>query len=138
MAPYGPGTYFIKRNAAGTPSLYTQDGSPIDDPRFESAGNSSFFFSIDRDESIAFDRRPIAWRDFAANAIPEPYGNSHSVVDRKVLVLNVIPPVLLPVPQITYFFTLRLNVGDSPSVLWASDGSRVVDPTIVENPPNNG
>jgi hypothetical protein len=136
MSPYGPGTYFIKLNASGHPGMYAPDGMPIDDPRFESSGNASFFFSLGLDESVAFSEDPMTWRDADGNMMSEPFGNGHRVMEEvRVLILNVTPPVVMPASLPSYHFTLHLNVGDASDVLWASDGSRPLDPTIIEKPP---
>jgi hypothetical protein len=134
--PYGPGTYAIQLNASGTPSLYTLDGTPIaDDPQFQTTGNASLFFQI-FDSRIAFDEEPIVWHDdLSCDRLPQPAGNGH-VVDEtsKVLALNVIPsPLALVIP--TYRFKLRVKVDGNPEQLRTPDGSRVVDPTIIEKPP---
>jgi len=139
MAPYGPGTYLIKLNGSCQPSLYTFDGKPIDDPRFESFGNASFFFSLAYVTSLAFSQEPMTWHDGDNNRLPEPFGNGHRLVEEvKVLILNVTPPIMdLGEPQ-HHHFTLHLNVGgihDHDDVLWMSDGSRPLDPTIIEKPP---
>jgi hypothetical protein len=132
---YGPDTYVIQLNASGTPSLYTFDGTPTaDDPQFQTAGNASFFFQI-FDSRITFDEEPITWWDLTGSRMPEPGGNGHSVAkDVKVLTLNVTPP---PASEVipTYHFKLHVKVDDSSEVLWTSDGSRAVDPTIIEKPP---
>ncbi len=136
MSPYGPGTYFIKINASGHPSLYTPDGTPIDDPQFESSGNASFFFSLGLDESISFAQDPLTWRDVEGNLMSEPFGNGHRIVEEvRLLILNVTPPALMPVSVPSYHFTLHLNVGGLSDVLWASDGSQPLDPTIIEKAP---
>jgi hypothetical protein len=51
------------------------------------------------------------------------------------LILNVTPATMMFVVT-KHHFILRLNVGDIYDVLWKSDGSEPLDPTIVENPPN--
>jgi hypothetical protein len=133
---YGPGTYVIQLNGSDTPSLYKLDGTPLDgDPQFQTTGNASLFFQI-FDARIAFDEEPIIWQDdLAGDRLPQPAGNGH-VVDEtsKVLALNVIPsPLALVIP--TYHFKLRVKVDDKPELLRTPDGSRVVDPTIIERPP---
>ena len=132
---YGPDTYVIQLNASETPSLYTFDGTPTaGDPQFQAAGNASFFFQV-FDSRITFAEEPITWWDPTGSRMPEPGGNGHSVAkDVKVLTLNVTP---LPASEVipTYHFKLHVMVDDRPEVLWTSDGSRVVDPTIIEKPP---
>jgi hypothetical protein len=130
---YRPGTYTIKLNASGQPSLYAAGGTaPLDDPQFESSGNTSFFFQILDRSLIAFDEeRPITWGELES----EPLGNCHHIVkELSLLILNVTPSALMP-DSTTYHFTLNLNVGDNSDVLWTADGSRPLDPTIVEKPP---
>jgi len=133
---YGPGTYTIKLNDCGKPSLYAPGrAEPLDDPQFESFGNSSFFFQI-LDPIITFaEEQPITWGELESE--PEPRGNCHQTVkELGILILNVMPsPALKPISP-TYHFVLHLNVGGIPDVLWTADGSRPLDPTIVENPPN--
>ena len=129
---YGPGTYVIRLNGCGKPSLYTFDGAtPIDDPRFESSGNASFFFQI-QDSSLRFDEsRPITWSELES----EPIGNYHHVMKEvNILILNITPPVVLP-ESLTYHFKLHLNLGELDEVLWSHDGEFIVDPTIIEKPP---
>lgn len=133
-----PGTYTIKLNDCGKPSLYGANGTtPIDDPQFESSGNASFFFQILERSLISFDpERPITWGELGW--APEPPGNSHHVVTEvSTLILNVTPAMTSMMPVSTrYHFTLHFNVGGRSDVLWKSDGSKPLDPTIVENPPN--
>lgn len=136
-ATLGPGTYHIKLNDSGKPSLYMSDGTHLDDPTFETIGDASIAFEIlnisDIPDSLIFSETPITWSD-GAEPLGVPIGNSHHR-EGNTLTLDVRPPVKEPV-TVTYHFTLHLNLGDIPEVLWASDGSRPLDPTIVENPPN--
>ena len=141
MATYYPDTYFIQLNDVNNlPSLYTWNGTPIDFPRFASFGNASFFFQIQAGVPLSFpkkDSSPITWGEFGLD--PEPSGNHYAVVeDGSILILNVTSPAMAQSPQPnppTYHFKLHF---DNDSELWSHDGTFKVDPTIVENPPNNG
>ena len=131
---YGPGTYYIKLNDSGKPSLFGPDRTtPIDDPQFETSGNASFFFQIFDTGLMAFNpERPVTWKELES----KPLGNSYHIVKGMgILILNVTPPLMAPVST-TYHFTLHLDVGDVHEVLWTADGSLPLDPTVIENPPN--
>jgi hypothetical protein len=131
-ATLGPGTYTIKLNDFGKPSLYTSDGTRLDDPTFETKGAARIAFEIlnisEIPDSLVFSEHPVTWSDGV-----EPFGNSHHL-EGNTLTLNVHPPVTEPL-TVTYHFKLHLNLGDISEVLWSSDGSRPLDPTIIEKPP---
>jgi hypothetical protein len=135
-ATLGPGTYIIKLNDFGKPSLYTSEGAHLDHPRFETTGDSRFHFEIlnvsDIPDSLIFSEPPISWSD-GEEPLGTPLGNSHHV-EGNILTLDVRLPVLDPL-TVTYHFTLYLNRGDITEVLWTSDGVRPLDPTIIEKPP---
>ena len=135
-APLGPGTYTIKLNDFGKPSLYTSEGTHLDHPRFETTGDGRLRFEIlnpsDISDSLIFSEPPISWSD-GEEPLGTPLGNSHRV-EGNILTLDVHPPILDPL-AVTYHFTLLLNRGNISEVLWAHDGSRPLDPTIIEKPP---
>ncbi|HEX3530083.1 MAG TPA: hypothetical protein VH988_23735 [Thermoanaerobaculia bacterium] len=137
MATYYPDTYFIKLNEINNlPSLYTWNGAPIDDPRFASFGNSSFFFQIETGAPLSFGKEDAAiiWGEFGLD--PEPPGICHHVMEAgSILILNVTTPLNPPQAAPAYHFKLQFKDG---TVLWSHDGTYNVDPTIVENPPIGG
>jgi hypothetical protein len=134
---YDPGFYTVKLNESQRPSLYQADGTtPLDDhPAFRSVGKASFVFQVleatadDACEPLFFSDPPILWGD-----LQHPIGNRHRMEQKTLLTLDVDPPDSMPVTT-TYHFTLQLNHGGIDDVLWSHDGTVVVDPTIVEKPP---
>jgi len=131
---YGPGTYAIKLNGSGKPSLYTSGGTtPLDDPTFHTIGNANLVFDVlatsEISDALIFSDPPITWREKV-----EPAGNSHEVEGKTKLTLNVRPPAGSPLTA-TYHFKLHLDLGGFRHELWSHDGKRRVDPTIIEKPP---
>jgi hypothetical protein len=131
---YGPGSYAIKLNGSGKPSLYTDGGTtPLDDPTFHTIGNARLVFAIldtsEIPDALIFSDPPMTWGDKE-----NPLGNSHAVEGKTTLTLNVRPPAGAPLTA-TYHFKLHLDLGGLRHDLWSHDGKRRVDPTIIEKPP---
>jgi hypothetical protein len=131
---YGPGSYVIKLNGSGKPSLYTDGGTtPLDDPTFHTIGDARLVFTILATSEIAdaliFSDPPLTWGDQE-----KPLGNSHEVEGKTKLTLSVRPPAGAPL-TVTYHFKLHLDLGGFSHELWSHDGKRRVDPTIIEKPP---
>jgi len=126
----GPGTYQVRINAVGKPSLFDGE-TPLDDPTFETTGTTAIKFEIEDPTGILdFTLIPITWRGLAADINPP---DNVPVLDGKRLTLEV--NVGPGQPERTLVFTLHFNRGDIGDVLWTHDGKAVVDPTIVEKPP---
>jgi hypothetical protein len=135
MDPLGPGTYLVRRNANGKPSLYTSDGTPIQNPIFQTIGDAVLTFEIENDNNLRdgfiFTASPLSWSDGA-----EPIGNQFVRNGNTSLVLNVRPPLAQRL-TVTYHFQLHFNSGEIEDVLWSDDGGTVLDPTIIEKPPED-
>jgi hypothetical protein len=131
---YGPGRYTIKLSDAQKPSLYASDGTtPIDHPTFQTFGEGRLVFKIEDlseiEDPLSFEETPITWSE------PEPPGNTLRLEGKTSLTLDVCHPAAWKEAQ-EYHFKLHLTRGGIDQKLWTHDGTVVVDPTIVENPPN--
>lgn len=137
---YLPGTYTIKPNGSGQPSLYEGDGTtPLDDPDpsffAQAQGNTiplTFFFQIQDSVPLLFSQQnPITWKDLV------PPSSVQVSSSRTIMTLNV-----TPAKEVTHHFQLNFEPQQANSqsvreeVLWSHDSTVILDPTIVENPPN--
>ena len=131
MEPLGPGTYHVRRNASGKPSLYTSGGTPIQDPSFETIGAATLIFKIEDDNKngYVFSATPLTWE------AETPAGNRVVRDPNNVLLTLSVTSPPPEAPAKTYHFLLRFNSGEIPDVLWSHDGGTVLDPTIIEKPP---
>jgi hypothetical protein len=132
---FGPGTYFIELNENDKPILLTHSGIPLEDPEFRAVAGqeSSFTFEIkaqDNERLFTFAELPITWTGRDGQPMKQP--PSIYIV---AVTITVNPPSPLRFEK-RFPFDLRFDVGESSEGLWSADGTKPLDPTIVENPPS--